>query len=179
MGLIRKIKSIRLLRQIEASVSAYRNQKLDIREILSGKDPYDVVSDAYRYCMDKCAWMPSGLADGAVRDVLLCVLFEDEVLNGGVGQFFANGSGDMAQETVLALERIGNARAAGLLKEALRSFPGGQAPKDREARNAQMDDFDEATVQQLEQFTSLIEACGIRQSCYPFLMANKDAFLAF
>ena len=59
---------------------------------------------------------------------------EDEVNNGGFHQFFYNNAGDNTMETIQALETIGAAKIADVVKRAAALFPGGMPPKDRFAR---------------------------------------------
>jgi hypothetical protein len=56
---------------------------------------------------------------------------EDEVNNGGFHQFFFNNAGDNTEETIQALEAIGAARMADIVRRAAAMFPGGMPPKDR------------------------------------------------
>jgi len=56
---------------------------------------------------------------------------EGEVNNGGFHQFFYNSAGDNAMETIRALETIGAASMADIVKRAALMFPGKMPPKDR------------------------------------------------
>lgn len=76
--------------------------------------------------------------------IAYCVdALEREVNNGGFFQFFENSSGDTAVETVAALEAIGAASAAQLVRRAIAAFPGGTPPVDRDQRLAILDDMPE------------------------------------
>lgn len=69
------------------------------------------------------------------EQVAYCVdALEREVNNGGFDQFFLNSSGDTVPETLAALEAIGAAQVAAMLREAVSLFPGGEPPRDREER---------------------------------------------
>ena len=59
---------------------------------------------------------------------------EAEVNNGGLDQFFYNSSGDDTAETIQALEAIGAAAMADILRRAAAKFPGKMPPKDRYKR---------------------------------------------
>jgi|ERR1700690_178409 len=59
---------------------------------------------------------------------------EGEVNNGGFDQFFYNSAGDNTADTILALEAIGAAKTADIVKRAAAKFPGGMPPKERFAR---------------------------------------------
>jgi len=74
--------------------------------------------------------------------VAYCVdALEREVNNGGFQQFFWNSSGDTAAETLGALEAIGAAAAAGILRRALAVFPTARPPVAREARIALLEEL--------------------------------------
>jgi hypothetical protein len=59
---------------------------------------------------------------------------EAEVNHGGFHQFFYNSVGDDTAEIVQALQAIGAARMADIVKRAAAKFPGGMPPKERRAR---------------------------------------------
>lgn len=172
-------KNIKMRRQINKSMKEHTNRKLDIQEILSREYSDSVVADAYEYCMRKCEWNPSMLSESNVRDFLLCILFVGEVNNGGIFQFLSNSSGDMAEETVSALENVGEHKIAKLLKEALQYFPNGVVPKDCDVRNALMEQFDETVEEQFDKSDQIIWNHDFSQSCYKFLQAHKNDFLYF
>ncbi len=154
------------------------NSNLDIQEILSREYSEDAVIDAYEYCMKKCDWDPSVLADGNIKDFLLGMLFQAEVDNGGISQFFFNSAGDQSRETVAALTKI-DAESARILSEALSCFPNGIAPRDRQARNNLMDQFDEETANRLEKLEEIISGHNSSKSYYDFLQEHKEDFLNF
>jgi hypothetical protein len=66
--------------------------------------------------------------------VALINALEAEVNNGGLDQFFYNSAGDNTAEIIQALEAIGAARMAEIVKRAAAKFPSGMPPKDRFAR---------------------------------------------
>ena len=165
-------KSFKARRQSKGGIK----RRPDIGEILSREYADSVIADAYGYCMEKCGWDPSALEAGSVRDFLLCVLFEEEVANGGISQFLSNSSGDMAEETVLALEKIGEPKTATMLREVLRRFPNSVVPKNRDARNDLMEQFDE---NELDKFDQTLWEHSLFQSCYTFLQSHKNDFLCF
>src|SRR5689334_10222131 len=59
---------------------------------------------------------------------------ELEVNNGGFHQFFWNSAGDLASETLGALELIAAPRFADIMRRAIAAFPEGDPPADRDAR---------------------------------------------
>lgn len=166
-------------RQLKKSMKEHANHNLDIQEILSREYSDNVVIDAYEYCMRKCKWDPSILSGGNVRDFLLCILFEGEVNNGGISQFLSDSSGDMAEETILTLEKVGEHKIAKLLREALQCFPNGVAPKDCDTRNNLMEQFDGKVEEQFNKFDQILWEHSLSQSCYTFLQKHKNDFLSF
>ena len=166
-------------KQFKKSMQEHVNRKLDIGEILSREYSDSVVVDAYEYCMRKCEGDPSTLDAGNVRDFLLCVLFEGEVANGGISQFLSNSSGDMAEETVLAIEKIGEPETATMLREVLQCFPNSIVPKNRDARNNLMEQFDEKVEEACDKFDRILWEHSLLQSCYAFLQSHKNDFLCF
>lgn len=166
-------------KQFKKSMQEHINRELDIEKILSREYSDSVVEDAYEYCMRKCEWDPSTLEAGNVRDFLLCVLFEGEVANGGVAQFLSNRSGDMAEETVLVLEKIGEPETSTMLREVLRRFPNSVVPKNCDARNNLMEQFDEKVEEEFDKFDQILWEHSLSQSCYTFLLSHKNDFLCF
>ncbi len=154
------------------------NSNLDIQEILSREYSEDAVIDAYEYCMKKCDWDPSVLADGNIKDFLLGMLFQAEVDNGGISQFFFNSAGDQSRETVAALTKI-DAESARILSEALKCFPDSVAPTDHNVRNGLMDQFDDETVERLEGLEQTIDAHNSYRKFFDFLQAHREDFLRF
>jgi hypothetical protein len=72
---------------------------------------------------------------------------EGEVNNGGFDQYFYNSGGDNTAEVIQALELIGAARMADIVKRAAAKFPGGVPPKERFARqDVLLDQFPSATA---------------------------------
>jgi hypothetical protein len=66
----------------------------------------------------------------------LIVWLDLEVDNGGFHQFFNNSAGDMAADTIIALETIGAVQTANILQRATAMFPGGMPPQNRDERVA-------------------------------------------
>jgi hypothetical protein len=61
---------------------------------------------------------------------------EGEVNNGGFDQFFYNSAGNNTADTILALQAIGAARTADIVKRAAAMFPGGGMPLKSDWRGA-------------------------------------------
>ena len=87
------------------------------------------------------AQSPRGFAESRPAErVVWCVSeLEAEVNNGGFSLFFINSAGDLAAETVDALDRIGANKTMTLLKEAMAVFPSPGPAAARELREAQLE----------------------------------------
>jgi hypothetical protein len=66
--------------------------------------------------------------------VQLVRAFEAEVNNGGFDQFFFNSLSGQTPQIITALEAIGAAQTADILKRAAEKFPGGMPPLEWTAR---------------------------------------------
>ena len=90
---------------------------------------------------DLVAQSPRSLADlRPAERVVWCVSeLEREVNNGGFVIFFMNSAGDLASETVDALETVGAHRVASLLREAMAVFPPPGPATNRTVREAQVE----------------------------------------
>ena len=71
-------------------------------------------------------------------------VFESELINGGVFDFFYNTSGTYAHEVLKAYETIGAMESADLINQALKSFPELPVPKDIFIRRSFMMQLDES-----------------------------------
>jgi hypothetical protein len=78
------------------------------------------------------------------RNIAVTFIFEAEMLNGGVEQFFLNSSGTLAPDVVQALSAMGLPKHAAAVQKGIDSFPR-PYPRDRNKRWAAMlaggDDF--------------------------------------
>jgi hypothetical protein len=68
------------------------------------------------------------------KNIVFIEELEREVNNGGFSQYFSNYSGDYAIETLTALKTIKSKIFFDLLNNAIKKFPDGTAPKDRDER---------------------------------------------
>jgi len=94
----------------------------------------DASSKAYSSIIDElsCRGWFERFPDSLPREAqtFFYVLFADtEINNGGFAQYFLNGYGKYAQETVTAYREIGTPKKAALLAAVMASFPGGKYPK--------------------------------------------------
>jgi hypothetical protein len=101
------------------------------------------------------------------RTLYLVGMFEGEVINGGISQFFSNSAGNYAHETLEALRQIGAKLSAGLLEKSLSVFPSGIAPADRHKRCELLFAFEEREPQFLEGlaqvFYEQVDALGLQR----------------
>jgi hypothetical protein len=86
--------------------------------------------------------------------------FCGEVDAGGFEQFFLGDSGERARDTVEALERIGATDAADLLERAIRLFPSGRVPADRDDRDDAMEDLGPEGRAELARLADAFEEIG-------------------
>ena len=75
-----------------------------------------------------------------------------EVNNGGFDRYLYNGTGAIAANTLVQLEKIGAIKAAELLREALSFFPDSKPSHDTTTRRQQLEAF---TVEQQERLSEL------------------------
>ncbi len=94
------------------------------------------------------------------RTLLCAWMFCGGVDAGGFEQFFLDDSGRFAAETVQALDRIGAEDAADLLECAIRLFPSGRVPADRDERGEAMDDLGPEQRATLARLADEFEAIG-------------------
>ena len=85
--------------------------------------------------------------------------FQGEFLNGGLTQFFGNRTGVLAPEAVEACKVLNMPLLAAKLQEAMNWF-GPAYPREREAREARLEEFAETYGQDQEPFDALDEEIG-------------------
>jgi hypothetical protein len=147
---------------------------------MASVDPdYDLVIETYSALWPRFAKFGFGRLTEPECVILCTWQFVCEVNNGGLHQFFANPSGQFAEETMAALEKARMPFAASLLRRALAAFP---APaKDQEARSGQLralpesvrrDLFDELTA---AFFNSAEDAYALQAE---YVRQNRKEFLA-
>ncbi len=89
----------------------------------------------------------------AARTLFYVGCFESELINGGMSQFFSNSAGNRTYATLAALEKIGAAVSADLLRRATAAFPGGAVPADRQQRCDLLFAFEERDPQFLQRLS--------------------------
>ena len=78
---------------------------------------------------------------------------QTEVGNGGFHQYFSNGTGSIASDTLIQLKRIGADAIAGILQRALTVFPDSLPARDSDTRNAQLERITDEEVALLDQLS--------------------------
>lgn len=87
----------------------------------------------------------------AEKTFLYVVMLEAEINNGGFDQYFFNSTGDYANETLVALKKIGAFKTAEIVEEAFRYFPENPIPKDNQKRRDLLEHIDEQTTEKWTQ----------------------------
>ena len=90
------------------------------------------------------------------RDIVVSRIFEAEMLNGSVHQFFHNSSGTLAPQVAEAFERMGLPVHARAVRDGMAAFPP-PYPRDTEARRAVMLDWGEAEDEALHALTGPVD----------------------
>ncbi|MEZ0227857.1 MAG: DMP19 family protein [Planctomycetota bacterium] len=86
---------------------------------------------------------------------------QSEVNNGGFGQYFSNSTAIVAPEALEGFRLVGAKKFAALLDQAMKKFPGGEMPLDREARDEALEKIDAAEFDALnKRFYALQEKDG-------------------
>ncbi|QQS42110.1 MAG: DMP19 family protein [Acidobacteriota bacterium] len=122
------------------------------------------------------------------RAIYLVNLFNAEVLNGGLHQFFSNSSGNHSHETLQALLKVGATHSVRLFSKAAGAFPEGYVPSDRITRNEQLNKVNEREPKLLDELTSEFYALTdtdtnpVREDIYELLLSffrsNPEAPIA-
>jgi hypothetical protein len=114
--------------------------------------------DAPEVVLDRLKSLPPPYAN-----IIVARIFEAEMLNGAVEQFFFNSSGNFAPEVVSSLQAMGLSKHAEAVQEAIALFPR-PYPRDLARRRdfmlAQGEDF----AQRLEEITEVVDDGAIRQA---------------
>jgi len=98
-------------------------------------------------------------ADPVHQTIFAACWFQGEVLNGGLSQFFGNSTGVLAPEALQALSTLGMPRLAAKLQEAMDWF-GTPYPRERERREAKLEEYSTAHGEGEEPFEALSEEVG-------------------
>jgi len=150
--------------------------RADKPESLTRDDKSDIVSNVYMFFMSLSDWDIDDRFNETVKAFLYCVLFDNEVQNGGILQFFQNSSGDCSEETVTALHTLSAYKHEELLRKCFNFFPGAVVPKDRSKRNDAVKSINRAVFDDIDNefFKSEKELC---EYCFEYLINNKQSFL--
>jgi hypothetical protein len=96
-------------------------------------------------------------SDGAARTLLAAHWCQSEIRNGGFHQFFSNSTGVLAPEAASAFYDIGMPLAGKTIEEAMAWF-GDSYPRDRAARQAQLQLFTKQNPDNWDPFRKLDDA---------------------
>jgi hypothetical protein len=80
------------------------------------------------------------------KNIVFIEELEREVNNGGFSQYFYNSSGDYAMETITALKTVKSKIFLELLNNAVKKFPDGTVPKDRDERDELLETMEDDSV---------------------------------
>ena len=97
-----------------------------------------------------------GLSTSEVRVVALEAL-EGDVMNGGLGQYFFNSSGDLALVALRGLEALGAVETHRALKEAIAKVWPDKYPTDRDTRTDAINAAEDSDEYLLDDETRLIQ----------------------
>lgn len=108
----------------------------------------------------------------------LAYVFDKEVNNGGLDQFFFNSSGNNTHESVGALMAVGAVHAAGILQEAINTWPNESVPKDWEARRNKMEAREEKAQIVWDNCTTQFykSSESITELLYSYIDSNSEEF---
>ncbi len=113
---------------------------------------YELLMEVIDPITDK--YLESGF--GCLNDIELVLLsvwmLEVEVNNGGFNQFYWNSAGDVANQVVHSLQKIGAPKTAEIVSDANRLFGEAGPPLDRQERQSKLE---EIAVNLVEEFESL------------------------
>jgi|WetSurMetagenome_2_1015567.scaffolds.fasta_scaffold56186_2 hypothetical protein len=109
----------------------------DIGSILKRYETDNDAGQAFSYIGDElgnrgCWDKPVKKFSPEVRIFILIWIADGEIKNGGMAQFFYNGHGEYAKETVEAFKKVGAPLKADAIKAAMDAFPNGKYPKSAE-----------------------------------------------
>ncbi len=152
-------------------------------DIWSSQDPVNLVAEMSNAVLEKCGYGEHvDVLSAEERQFYLVQVLWMEVNNGGFDQYFCNGSGDDAPETLAVLRSMGADFVADLMEKSIAQF-GETYPTDWDERNdltnAWEDDDPRFAVmaQCADEFyedqagDTCLNAC-----CHAFLLKNKAAF---
>jgi hypothetical protein len=114
----------------------------------------------------------------AERELEAVLMFDGEVRNGGLHQYFFNSSGGETVDARAGLVRFGMTESVAILDCALTAFPDGKASTDRETRNDQLARWGE---RQFEIFDVLTDAYYVIDDeewrrAYPYVRDHQAEF---
>lgn len=115
----------------------------------------------------------------AERAFFSALMLNSEVNNGGFDQYYFNPSAEYAVEAVAALEKIGATKTADIVRHANSLFKSDSPPKDRVARQKELDALPEFAKETLNHLDDEFYECDedIDKLLYDFVVENRSEFL--
>jgi hypothetical protein len=116
---------------------AWKPHHEDISGILKRYETDNNAEQAFQFIGEElanrdCYGVPLKKFPPEVRVFILIWIADGEIKNGGMAQFFYNGHGEYAKETVEAFKKVGAPLKADAIKAAMDAFPKGKYPKSAE-----------------------------------------------
>ena len=91
------------------------------------------------------------------RRIVVLEALEGDVMNGGLGQYFFNSSGDLALEALDALKELGALKTHTALSSAIKKVWPNDYPTDREVRYSAINDAESRDEELLDRETRIIQ----------------------
>ena len=150
--------------QVENDMKWREPETMAIEDIWKIEEQENFVYHMWLYILDNCDEFGDLHNLNAEQRVFYVVQdLQNEVNNGGFGQYFYNDSGDFANEAVSAFERIGAYEIANVCKKAVGIY-GDKVPTDRDEREDILTPDDEKEEERIEEILKECDAscvcCG-------------------
>jgi Domain of unknown function (DUF4375) len=123
-----------------------------------------------------CLWDQGWDSLSQAEQVFVCVWqLEAEINNGGFDQFYTNSAGDFATETVTALEAIGAAHTAAIVRRANALFDSSVPPRNRDEREDALETIRDDREDDLEELDSAFYEYKdkLSQLLHAFVMSHR------
>ena len=169
--------------QVENDMKWREPETMAIEDIWKIEEQENFVYQMWLYILDNCDEFGDLHNLNAEQRVFYVVQdLQNEVNNGGFGQYFYNDSGDFANEAVSAFERIGAYEIANVCKKAVGIY-GDKVPTDRDEREDILTPDDEKEEERIEE---ILKECddtffeyedNLVELIYQFIINNKESFL--
>jgi len=126
------------------SANASSQTEFDLDKVLEIERRDMIILEIDTYLNKKCEYGDKIDRLNESQKVLLIVEnLEREINNGGFNQYYFNSSGNYANETIDALNKIGANKTAEIVEKANSEFKNGTVPKDRVERQNELELIEE------------------------------------